>query len=197
MKNYLFLLLCIFILSSCGEDKAITPKPRSYPRIIFPERAYQQFDTNFCNFTFEYPKYAVIEQSKEYFGSPPPNSCWFNIVVPQFAAYIYCTYYPLGKENKFDKVVNDAFTFADQHTIKADYIDELPINKPGHVSGMIFNIEGDVASSFQFYLTDSTKNFLRGALYIKAHTNQDSLAPVINFMKTDVMQMINTFKWKK
>lgn len=195
-RYFLFLISLIFIIS-CGDDTALVPKPRSYPRIIFPAKEYQQFDTNFCNFTFEYPKYARIEQSKSYFDEAPPNSCWFNIIVPELSAYIYCTYYPIGRENKFDKVVNDAFTFADRHNIKADYIDELPINKPGNVSGMIFNIQGDVASSFQFYLTDSTRNFLRGALYIKAHTNQDSLAPVIDFMKIDIMRMINTFKWKK
>lgn len=197
MKQVLVLLTFVVFIVSCTEEPVSLPKPRAYPRIIFPEKTYQQFDTGFCQFTFEYPKYASIEQDTTYFDQKAPNSCWFNIIVPQLGSYIYCTYYPLGKENTFDEVVKDAYDFADKHNIKANYIDELPIRKPGNVSGMIFNIEGPVASNFQFFLTDSTKHFLRAALYFKTQAKPDSLAPVLEFMKEDIVHMINTFEWKK
>jgi hypothetical protein len=45
-------------------------------------------------------------------------------------------------------------------------------------------------------LTDSTRNFLRGALYFETEPNKDSLAPVIDFFKKDMDQIINTLKWK-
>lgn len=196
-RNYFFILVSLIVLTGCTQSPVSLPKPRSYPRIIFPEKTYQQFDTNYCHFTFEYPTYAIIERDSTYFDEKAPDDCWFNIVVPQLGSYIFCTYYPLGNKNKFDKVVNDAFQFADKHNIKADYIDEIPIRKPGHVSGMIFNIEGAVASNFQFYLTDSTTHFLRGALYFKTQPKPDSLAPVIEFLKEDIVRMINTFEWKK
>ena len=41
--------------------------------------SYQKFDANYCQFTFEYPKYASIEQDKQFFDEKSPSECWFNI----------------------------------------------------------------------------------------------------------------------
>jgi len=198
-KNILFNLFALGILmsmQSCNDETIQNPKPRSYPRIVYPEKKYVDFDTSFCAFTFEYPAYANIIQDTSFFGEKPEDACWFNIYVPEFQSLIFCTYYPLGKKNSLNRVVNDAYKLAGVHNKKANFIDEIPINLPGKVNGTIFEIEGPVASSYQFFITDSTKHFLRGALYFNARTNQDSLAPVVDFMKKDVMHLINTFKWK-
>ncbi len=198
-KSKLFLLFTIvaMIAIGCKEESVQTPKPRSFPRVVYPEKNYVQFDTSFCEFTFEYPDYATIVQDTSFFGEKPEDACWFNIYVPQFQSLIFCTYYPLGKKNSLNKVINDAYKLAGVHNKKASFIDEIPVNRPDHVSGTIFDIEGPVASTYQFFLTDSTTHFLRGALYFNVRTNQDSLAPVIEFMKKDVQHMISTFKWKK
>jgi len=190
------ILLIMVALFSCKSDNLPTPKPRSYPRVIYPEKKYVAFDTNFCEFTFEYPAYAQIIQDTSFFGNKPVDECWFNIYVPQFQSLIFCTYYPLGSKNKFFKVLNDAYKLAGIHNKKANFIDEIPIDLPGKVYGTIFSIEGPVASTYQFFVTDSTRHFLRGALYFNARTNQDSLEPVANFMKQDIQHMIKTFKWK-
>lgn len=186
-----------FLFYQCKSESLPTPKPRSYPRVVYPEKKYIPFDTSFCQFTFEYPAYASIIQDTSFFGEQPADVCWFNIYVPQFQSLIFCTYYPLGKKNNFYKVLSDAYKLAGVHNKKANFIDEIPIDRPGDVHGTIFSIEGPVASTYQFYLTDSTRHFLRGALYFNARTNQDSLAPVVEFMKKDVQHMINTFEWKK
>jgi gliding motility-associated lipoprotein GldD len=191
------LTFVVFSLFSCKEESSQTPKPRSYPRVVYPEKKYVPFDTSFCEFTFEYPAYATIVQDTSFFGEKPEDACWFNIYVPEFQSLIFCTYYPLGKKNTLNKVVNDAYKLAGVHNKKANFIDEIPVKLPDNVSGTIFEIEGPVASTYQFFLTDSTKHFLRGALYFNVRTNQDSLAPVVDFMKKDVVHMINTFKWKK
>jgi gliding motility-associated lipoprotein GldD len=60
---------------------------------------------------------------------------------------------------------------------------------------MIFELEGEVPSQFQFYVTDSTKHFLRGALYFRTATKNDSLKPIIDFIKKDVIHLLNTVKW--
>ena len=96
-----------------------------------------------------------------------------------------------------EKLHSDAFTLAGKHNIKADYIDEIKIQKPNHVSGFLFDIEGAAASPFQFYLTDSTKHFMRGSLYFNTESRPDSLQPVFEFMKKDIMHLINTFEWHK
>ena len=200
MKNtsiYFLLISLVFFLIACGNDTVYTPKPRGFPRVIYPEKAYQPFDKNYCSFTFDYPKYAQIVQDTSYFEEKPVNDCWFDIDVPQFNARIHCSYYDIDKKNPLTKLMSDAFTLAGKHNIKADYIDEIKIEKNNHVSGFLFDIQGPAASPFQFYLTDSTKHFMRGALYFKTAARPDSLRPVIDFMKQDIVKMVNTFEWNK
>ena len=196
IKNGILPIAILLVFMGC-EETVNSPKPRGYPRVTLPAKAYQKFDAQYCQFTFEYPKYASIEQDKQFFDEKSPSECWFNIKVPSLNAVIYCSYYNVGGKNTIEKLRGDAFQLAGKHNVKADFIDELPINKPNHVNGFVFNIEGSAASPFQFYLTDSTKHFLRGALYFNAPSKPDSLKPLIDFMKTDVMQLINTFEWRK
>ena len=195
MNSRIPVLALLLFLLSCGDGEVFTPKPRAFPKIEYPDRSYQKFDANYCQFTFLYPSYATVEQDTSFFDEKPADPCWFNMVMPVFNAKVYCSYYPI--EGNFEKLQNDAFNLASKHNIKADYIDELPIEKPNGVKGYVFDIEGAVASSFQFYLTDEEKHFLRGSLYFNTQARPDSLAPVLNFVKEDLMQMINTFEWTK
>ena len=86
-----------------------------------------------------------------------------------------------------------------KHIPKANAIKQREYSDPAEkMYGLVYEINGsDAASSYQFYLTDSTKNFVRGALYFDLVPNNDSLAPVIDFLKKDVERMITTFRWKR
>lgn len=199
IKNTLFpfflLLVITLFLGSC-EEVIYTPKPRAFPKIEFPQGGdYQQFSQEFCNFTFTYPEYAKVVKDKTFFENTPPNACWFDIQVEELASKIHFTYYPINKVDDFQQLREDAFRLAQEHNKKANYIDELPIQKE-KVSGFVFDIEGEVASPFQFYLTDSTQHFLRGALYFDAQARPDSLAPAYDFMKKEILKMIDTFEWQ-
>jgi gliding motility-associated lipoprotein GldD len=196
MKQTVFILMLLMGLITACEEAVYTPKPRGYPRVILPQKSYQKFDANYCSFTFEYPQYASIEKDTLFFEEKAPSDCWLNIKVPSLNAVIYCSYYDIAGKNTFEKLRNDAFSLAGKHNLKADFIDELPIRKPNGISGFVFNIEGPAACPFQFYLTDSTKRFVRGALYFNTQAKPDSLKPMIEFMKTDIMQLINTFEWR-
>jgi gliding motility-associated lipoprotein GldD len=193
-----FILYCLIpYLLICGcNEPSYTPKPRGYPRVILPQKAYQKFGEKYCQFTFDYPTYATIEQEALFFDEKAPSDCWFNIKINSLNAEIHCSYYDIKNENTFEKLKKDAFQLAGKHNIKADYIDELPVKKPNNVSGFVFDIEGSAASPFQFYLTDSSKHFLRGALYFNTQSRADSLKPIVEFMKVDIMNMINTFEWR-
>ncbi len=195
-KTFLSLLLCSCFLFQACEDVIYSPKPRGFPKVNFPEKNYISFKTDYCDFTFERPEYSIIQQDTMFFDENPIHPCWFDVFIPQFDARIHCSYYPIDKKNSFDKLTNDAFTMANKHNLKANYIDDLVIKKPNGVGGIVFNIEGPVASPFQFYLSDTTAHFLRGALYFNTQTRPDSLKPVIDFVKTDIMHMINTFEWQ-
>lgn len=111
-------------------------------------------------------------------------------------AKVYCTYKQLESRKALGKSVEDSYKFVKDHLMKADYIDEFPVKKSNGVSGMIYEIEGPTATPFQFYLTDSLHHFLRGALYFNSHIDQDSLKPYYDFVKEDIIEMVNSFNWK-
>ncbi|MBL7818786.1 MAG: hypothetical protein JNL70_27555 [Saprospiraceae bacterium] len=187
--------LCLLLIA-CGED-SFTPKPRGYPRVFLPEKSYRDFDTNFCAFKFQYPTYAQIEQKSLFFDEKPPSNCWFNITVPSLNAEIHFSYYDIKGKTEFEKLRKDAFELAGKHVVKADYIDDHAFVTSKGVRGFAFDIQGPAACPYQFYMTDSTRHFLRGALYFNAKMQPDSLAPMITFMKQDLVKMMETFEWKK
>ncbi len=189
---YLFLFSTLF--SGCHNDPP-TPRPRAFPKVEYPEKNYQTFDQSYCNFTFQYPAYAEIVQDTSFFDGDPLHPCWFDIYVPQFDSRLHCSYYPIGGEKDFATLKKDAFELADYHIRKANYIDEIRIEKPNDVSGFAFGIEGPAASPFQFYLTDSTDHFLRASLYFNTAARPDSLRPVYEFLRRDIEKMIETFEW--
>ncbi len=193
MRLVIFVFALVFF-GSC-DDPAPTPRPRGFPRVIYPEKQYVDFDKDYCNFTFRMPAYAAIEKDTLFFDEKPMDECWFNIHFPDFDSDIHFSYFPVGGANSLEKLRGDAFELAAKHNVKANYIDELPISRPDGTIGMVFDIEGAVASPFQFYLTDGSKHYLRGALYFNTQAKPDSLAPVLNFLKTDILEMINTLEW--
>jgi gliding motility-associated lipoprotein GldD len=191
--NYPFSILILILLFSCNSP--YTPKPTGYFKINFPQKKYQPFNRAGYPYTFEYPTYANVVKDSTFFGGSTENPWWVNIEFPQFSARIYLSYKVIG-EYKLDKLLNDAFDLTNKHTVKATYIDDSAMTIASNVHGMYFKVEGNVATANQFFLTDSTKNFLRGALYFYATPNEDSLRPVNHFLVEDMKHLISTFRWK-
>jgi len=187
-------LLCFFISSSCNSP--YIPKPTGYFRIDFPSKEYQLFNEPGYPYTFEYPVYAKVARDTSFFGDAPENPWWINIEFPQFNANVYVSYKIIGQYT-LEKLLNDAFNLTNKQSVKASYINDSLINTPNGVHGMFFKVSGNVATANQFFLTDSTKNFLRGALYFDTSPNQDSLKPVNDFLVQDLRHLINTFEWRK
>lgn len=181
----------IFLLSVMIQCKHhYTPKPDGYLRIDLPEKEYQSYHSN-CPYTFEYPVYGKITPDTSRIAEP----YWINIEFPQFAGKIHISYKPV--KNNINDYIEDSRTLAYKHTIKADAIREkIYSDDERKVYGLLYEIRGDAASSVQFYLTDSIKNFLRGSLYFNVQPNADSLAPVIDFFKADITHLIETLEWK-
>jgi gliding motility-associated lipoprotein GldD len=183
-----------FLLTSCNSN--YVAKPRGYFKIDFPEKKYQIFDKPGYPYTFEYPVYATVLKDSLFFGEVTENPWWINIDFPQFQGRMYISYKEIGK-NKFDTLLNDAFKMTSKHSTKAASIDDSLMATPNGVHGLFFNVGGDVATANQFFLTDTTKHFLRGALYFNTTPNADSLGIVNSFLVDDVRHLINTFKWRK
>jgi len=184
--SFLFLLLAI----SCKKD--YIPKPRGFFRIDFPEKAYKKMDSTALPYRFEIPVYSKLVPDKERLAEP----FWVNLLIPKNKAEINLSYKRV--DNNLMKLIEDARTMAYKHSIKADAINErVFINPEKKVYGIIYLIEGNSASPLQFYLTDSTRHFLRGALYIREVPNIDSIRPVINFLTPDIIHLIETTEWTR
>ena len=186
---YVGLISCL--LTSCTGEVA-TPKPRGYFNIEFPEKKYQTY-TRGCPFTFDYPVYAQMQPDKDRGAQP----CWNNLNFGRFNGRLHLTYHPVHSATEFTKLVEYARELAFKHTVKANAIDQKLINYPEQkVYGVYYAIEGNTASSVQFFLTDSVHNYFRGALYFNERPQADSIAPVVKFIKKDIDVMISSFRWK-
>jgi len=196
MKKIIFYSLILIITASCKEEQALMPKPRMYPKIEFPEKVYKEFVTDECAFSFQMPTYASIEKETKFFDEKPLHPCWFDLDIPELNGKIHCSYFPINNKKEFEGLVEDAYEFISKHNQKANYRDEVVIKKPNDVSGIIFEMAGEVATPVQFFLTDSTSHYLRGSVYFYSQVDPDSMEVVYDFVKEDVAKLIETFEWK-
>jgi gliding motility-associated lipoprotein GldD len=201
VKKSLFLVKLCFVcgllsvaITACNSD--YTPKPRGYFKIHFPKKEYQVFNKPGYPYSFEYPTYANVVKDSSFFGEATENPWWINVTFPQFNGTIYISYKEVGP-NKLDKMVDDAFKLTNKHSSKAYSIDDSLMVTPNNVHGVFFRVGGNVATADQFFVTDSTSHFLRGALYFDATPNEDSLGVVNQFLLEDMKHLINTFKWTR
>lgn len=190
----LFLLSVSIILlafSSCSND--YTPKPRGYFRIALPEKKYTLLDSIYP-YRFEYPASAFITNDP----LSPGEKNWINIEMPAFHGRIHISYKPFSDKKSLITYTEDTRTLAFKHMAKASGIKQIAISDPSRkVYGLVYEINGlGAASPYQFYLTDSTRHFMRGSLYFDVIPNNDSLAPVIDFVKSDIQHLFETINWK-
>lgn len=189
MKRLAFILLLTYLFFSACEE-TYTPKPRGYFRISFPKKSFHQIKEK-LPYSFEIADYSKIR----YTHDSRTGEEWVNVVTPANKADLHLTY--LSISGDLNHHIEESRKLAYDHTIKADAINEkLFINPKEKVYGTIYYIEGNAASPLQFYVTDSTSHFLRGAFYIREIPNIDSIKPVIDFLEPDITHLIETFKWK-
>ncbi|TNE80362.1 MAG: gliding motility lipoprotein GldD [Bacteroidetes bacterium] len=177
-------------LTACTET--FTPRPKAFFHIDIPQPQYQRFASD-CPFSFNVAQYGFVMGDSSANAEP----CWLNVQYPMFNATVHLTYKPIGQEFSFEELQKDSRTLVYKHTIKAQEIMENTINKPDErVYGMLYRLTGDAATSLQFYVTDSTSHYLRGVLYFNQHTDADSIAPVLNHLSDDVLEMVGSLNWK-
>lgn len=188
--KYLFFAFVVLFFSSC--DEYFQPKPRGYFRIDLPVKEYVPIQNELPYF-FQIPTYSQLETDPH----PMAEKYWTNLDFPSLNAKVHLSYKSVN--GNLTNLIEDAHKLVNKHIPKANAINEqLFINEEKGVYGVLYSIKGvDAASPSQFYLTDSTHHFLRGALYFNVRPNNDSLAPVIDFLQKDIQNIIESFEWKK
>ena len=187
--KYLILTLVGIILLGCRPQ--YSPKPYGYFRIAIPDTAYTTFAPDDYPYMFNKSANAEIVYRTE-----DNEKYWLDIYYPDFKANIHCSYKPI--KNNFSILTSEAEQFVYKHAQMASSIPEQGYENPEQeVYGVMYEIQGNTASPYQFVLTDSTRHFFRGALYFNCTPNQDSLAPVIDYMHKDIIELIESFRWQK
>lgn len=185
MRHFLFLFAISLLFAGCEEEHYI-PKPPTYLRLEIPDHSYVQYDDP-CPYTFEVSNLYTVRDVE--------SSCHKDIDLGPLNGSLHFSYIemtdPLASYVNF---VNDK---VDDHKVKASAINDKNFIRPeSRVFGTLFELQGDVASPFQFYLTDSTSRFVSGVVYFNSVPKYDSLKPSLDYLKLDLEHLINTFEWQ-
>lgn len=183
--KYLTLFVISIILLSCSNDYTI--KPIGQLRLEYPEPQYSKFKSE-CSYSFEHSNYSKIKKRKE--------DCWYSINYPEMKANIFLTYFPISNKEDLGKKIKDSERFVQEQTVKASYIAPQEFQFPKkRVFGTLYELGGESAINLQFHATDSTNNLLSGSIYFSTPPKYDSLKPAIQYIKEDLVHLIETLEW--
>lgn len=188
-KIWIVFGICLIVFYGC-KDENFYPKPLGFHRIDFPEKVEMKSYEGVCPFSYQYPSFAYVQDQER---------CNQNITFSRFNAIMHCTNIQFDNTESNNLFYHSEYSrkLAYEHRIKADAINERAFSNDSlGVYGVTYEIIGDVASNYQFFLTDSTKNFYRGSLYFNVKPNIDSIKPVLDYLKENINTMIGTFDWK-
>ncbi len=180
-------VIFLFLFSACEGNELLIPKPPTYLRLDLPDHAYTTFSDR-CPYTFQLSQlYSAKEVSKD--------NCHKDIDLGRLNGTIQFSY--IDMKEPLAQYVNFSNDRVDEHKLIATAINDEQIIHPGKkVYGTFFELQGDVATPFQFYLTDSTDRFVSGVVYMNCKPNYDSLRPTLDYLKVDLLKLMNTFEWK-
>ena len=185
-------ILMIGIFSACSDENPV-PKPSTYLRMNLPEHSYRLFKSD-CPYSMKLSNLYIPSATEQ----PQSNYCVQEIDLGPLNGKLFLYYLKLPSKDSLAEIINFANDKVDEHKIKADKINfEQIIQAKKRVFGSFFELKGNVATNFQFYLTDSTTNFVRGEVLLNCRPNYDSLRPTLDYLKTDLLELVRHFEWKK
>ena len=190
MKKIMSLVLLAVGLYSCESNWL--PKPPGYNRIDLPKHSYQKLEQGYP-YQLDFSTYSRVEADSFNLNEKE----WINLNYPDFGAKVHLTYKKIDQNTDFKILSNDAFNLTAKHQIKAYGIEEAILLTPNGYSAVVAELTGEVPTQFQFFVTDSTSHFLRGAVYFNTALKNDSLAPIIEFIKIDMAHLINSVNFEK
>ena len=184
LRFYKIIISLLITITFIACDEELLPKPKAFLRLNYNTTNYKSINTG-CPYIFELSNKANAEFN---------DKCWGNIKYPSFKATLNITYRPV--ENNLNELLRESEKLTYNHAIKADGISTLPYeNADKKTFGSISEVTGNAASLIQFYLTDSTKHFITGALYFNVQPNYDAIVPAVKYLEKDIKHLMETLKW--
>jgi gliding motility-associated lipoprotein GldD len=190
MKRLFPLAFLVLLCLACETNWL--PKPPGYNRIDLPKHEYIRLEEGYP-YQFDFSTQSQVEADS--FNLTEKD--WINLNYKKLGAKVHLTYKKIDKNTDFQVLSNDAFNLTAKHQINAYGIEEVVLLTPNGYSAVVAELTGEVPTQFQFFVTDSTTHFLRGALYFNTALKNDSLAPVIEYIKIDLAHLINTVTFEK
>lgn len=183
MRNILLFIIIFSLFISCKED--VLPKPKGYLSLTYPKSSYKNLKMT-RPYSFKTSEFAIVKDER---------NNWLRIVYPALKATVNLTYRPV--ENNLKEMLTEAEKLVYEHAVKAEEITTKSFEDfEKKVFGSMQEISGNAASQIQFHLTDSTRHFLKGTLYFYTKPNYDSILPAVDYIKKDIIQMIETLEWR-
>ena len=190
MKRFFPLAFLVLLCQACETNWL--PKPPGYNRIDLPRHEYNRLEEGYP-YQFDFSTQSQVEADSFNLSEKE----WINLNYKKLGAKVHLTYKKIDQNTDFQALSNDAFNLTAKHQIKAYGIEEVVLLTPNGYSAVVAELTGEVPTQFQFFVTDSTSHFLRGALYFNTALKNDSLAPVIEYIKIDLAHLINTVNFEK
>jgi gliding motility-associated lipoprotein GldD len=187
INSFRILSLCLVLLNfSCQSDSA-QPKPKGYLYLSYPAPEYSL--NSGSDYSFDLNQNAAsFEELK--------RSGWAKINYPSQKATLDLTYRKVENNLRDLLIESEKMTFS--HTIKADDISSQNYEDLERgIYARVYEVGGDAASNLQFQVHDSTKNFLTGSVYFKVKPNFDSIEPSIDYIRRDVIRLIESIQWNE
>jgi len=179
-----FNFILFILLSGCTQN--FQPKPKAFNQIYLPKPSYNKLLVN-NNYSFERNEITKKSENKEY--------GWLNLSYFNQSAEVLLTYKKINSAKHLESLINESFKLISKHQNKASSIVETKIKTLNNKTAKIIDIKGEVPTPFQFIITDSTENFMRAALYFEKPIKGDSLVPVVEYIKRDMLHILNTLSW--
>lgn len=185
--------LAAVLAVGCGGEEVTAPRDKGYMRIDMPQSSYAEYDTTALPFRFELSTDARVKMLRD--GKRMKTMA---IEYPKCMGVVSLGYVSMKDAKELVGQIDTSIQLRNMHnSVSTGYEEQQFVNDGSKVYATVYRIKGQkVASTYQFWATDSVKHFLRGSLYIDCVPNNDSLAPVLEYLQRDVDHLVETLKWK-
>lgn len=182
-------LILLFLLAC--QETYYTPKPFGYHLLEFEPHRYQALKEKHP-YTFLVSEYALVQPDRHYLA----RDHWIEIYYPDHKAVINISYKPVNHStDSLAHFFETSLRLTQKHHIRASSIDEYTLKTDKGYHAIIHELKGNIPSPMQFIVTDTVAHFLRATLYFPYSDKNDSIAPVIDYLKKDMLKMLHSTEW--